>query len=97
MDGACLHSRRAICFTGAGLSTAAGLGDYRGKQGKWTLEAQGLVGGTPLCRPALYAPFDGVGVDPCDLSWQRPVRYLEVGVDGATGRCVRPTLKRSVL
>ncbi|CAE7560161.1 SRT1 [Symbiodinium natans] len=36
------QSSRAICFTGAGLSTAAGLGDYRGKRGKWTLEGQGV-------------------------------------------------------
>lgn len=36
------RSKTAIAFTGAGLSTSAGLGDYRGKRGKWTLEDRGI-------------------------------------------------------
>ena len=48
-------SRRAICFTGAGLSTAAGLGDYRGKRGKWTLEGQGDVFRRPWAPDLLSA------------------------------------------
>lgn len=50
------QSKHFIVFTGAGISTSAGIPDFRGPEGAWTLLAQGRERTTETTSPLQAIP-----------------------------------------
>ena len=76
------NSKHCVAFTGAGISTSAGIGDYRGKGGKWT----------EMDREVLTAKVADELVNPTDESSGK-----EEDEDGVPYEQLRPTYTHEAL
>ena len=70
------QARRIVAFTGAGISTACGIPDFRGPNGIWTLQRAGQ----PLPRPK-------VSFTVAKPSLTHQVRHQPAGSGQASGWC----------
>jgi len=86
-----LKSQHCIAFTGAGISTAAGIGDYRGKSGKWTEQDREQIVATLQVAASASSP---------NISLQRMLSdesVSSVTEDGVPYESLRPTYTHEAL
>ncbi|XP_065920603.1 NAD-dependent protein deacylase sirtuin-6-like [Dysidea avara] len=84
-------SQHCIAFTGAGISTAAGIGDYRGKSGKWTEQDREQIVATLQVAASASSP---------NTSLQRMLSNESVSSvteDGVPYESLRPTYTHEAL
>ena len=79
------RSSYCIAFTGAGISTAAGIGDYRGKDGKWTAMDRALAAegeDKQSCQDKEQEEEDGVAYEQLRPTYTHEaiVKLLEMGI-----------------
>ncbi len=96
-------SKHCIVFSGAGISTSAGIGDYRGKEGKWTEEDREAVSGVSTVVEEEGVPYERLRPT---YTHEALVKLMEMGFikhilsqngDGLHGLSGVPTEKLSEL
>mmetsp|Transcript_15684 Transcript_15684/g.38666 ORF Transcript_15684/g.38666 Transcript_15684/m.38666 type:complete len:792 (-) Transcript_15684:140-2515(-) len=68
------ESKHFCVFTGAGISTSAGIPDFRGPNGKWTLEAQGKQ--CVMAKPVIKCCPTKTHMALVELQRRKTLKYL---------------------